>query len=40
MFTKQLSERLKASEKEADPQVQINANKYDKIMRSLSVKVR
>ncbi len=26
-------------EKDRDPQVQINANKYDRIMRSLSMKV-
>ena len=41
MFSKQFSERLKSTDKsdQADPQIQINANKYDRIMRSLSVKV-
>jgi hypothetical protein len=42
MFSKQFSERLKSTDKPSatvDPQIQINANKYDRIMRSLSVKV-
>lgn len=41
MFSKQFSERLKSTDKPVatvDPQIQINANKYDRIMRSLSVK--